>query len=123
MRDKLRGFACMVLLVGASGAGWFLFGQNPNDARIWQHRNLGKAFYENPTTHKEAVNELRLALALSPNSVREQLNYGLALWRQGDTKDGAAELEKVQKRSPKLPHTWFNLGVVYKKQTETDKAQ
>jgi tetratricopeptide (TPR) repeat protein len=112
----------MVLLAGISGAGWLVFGQNPNDARLWQHRNLGKAFYENPTTHKEAVEELRLALSLSPNSVREQLNYGLALLRQGDTKDGAAELEKVQKRNPKLPHTWFNLGIVYKKETETDKA-
>src|ERR1700684_626705 len=122
MRSKLRGFVWTVLLAGVSGAGWLVFGQNPNDTRLWQHRNLGKAFYENPTTHKEAVEELRQALALAPNSVREQLNYGLALLRQGDTKDGAAELEKVQKRNPKLPHTWFNLGVVYKKETETDKA-
>ena len=110
------------MLAGVGGAGWLVFGQNPNDTRLWQHRNLGNAFYENPTTHKEAVEELRQALALAPNSVREQLNYGLALLRQGDTKDGAAELEKVQKRNPKLPHTWFNLGVVYKKETETDKA-
>jgi tetratricopeptide (TPR) repeat protein len=122
MPNKLRRIWMMVLIVGAGGAGWLVFGQNPNDARIWQHRNLGKAFYENPTTHKEAVEELRLALALAPNSVREQLNYGLALLRQGDVKGGAAELEKVQKRDPKLPHTWFNLGIVYKKQTETDKA-
>jgi tetratricopeptide (TPR) repeat protein len=122
MRSKWRGFVWTVLLAGVSGAGWLVFGQNPNDTRLWQHRNLGKAFYENPTTHKEAVEELRQALALAPNSVREQLNYGLALLRQGDTKDGAAELEKVQKRNPKLPHTWFNLGIVYKKETETDKA-
>jgi tetratricopeptide (TPR) repeat protein len=122
MRSKLRGFVWTVLLAGVTGAGWLVFGQNPNDARLWQHRNLGKAFYENPTTHKEAVEEFRLALALSPNSVREQLNYGLALLRQGDTKDGAAELEKVQRRNPRLPHTWFNLGIVYKKETETEKA-
>src|SRR5580693_1104570 len=122
MRSKLRGLLWIVPLAAITGTGWLVFGQNPNDARIWQHRNLGKAFYENPTTHKEAVEELRLALTLAPNSVREQLNYGLALLRQGDTKDGAAELEKVQKRNPKLPHTWFNLGVVYKKETETDKA-
>src|SRR5580698_6132808 len=122
MPNKLRRIWMMVLIVGAGGAGWLVFGQNPNDARIWQHRNLGKAFYENPTTHKEAVEELRLALALAPNSVREQLNYGLALLREGDVKGGAAELEKVQKRDPKLPHTWFNLGIVYKKQTEADKA-
>ncbi len=122
MGSKLRGWLWVVVLTGVSGAGWAVFGQNSNDARIWQHRNLGKAFYENPTTHKEAVEELRLALALAPNSVREQLNYGLALLRQGDVKSATAELEKVQKRNPKLPHTWFNLGIVYKKETETDKA-
>ncbi len=111
------------LLAVVGGACWLVFGQdNLNDARIWQHRNLGKAFYENPTTHKEAVEELRQALALAPNSVREQLNYGLALLRQGDVKSAAAELERVQKRNPKLPHTWFNLGIIYKKQNEADKA-
>src|SRR5271157_112587 len=123
MRSKLWGFVWTALLAGVSGAGWLVFGQNNlNDARIWQHRNLGKAFYENPTTHEEAVQELRQALALAPNSVREQLNYGLALLRQGDVKAATAELERVQKRSPKLPYTWFNLGIVYKKQNEIDKA-
>src|ERR1700722_10208043 len=101
MRSKLRGFVWVVLLAVLTGTGWLVFGQNPNDPRLWQHRNLGKAFYENPTTHKEAVEELRLALALAPNSVREQLNYGLALLRQGDVKAATAELEKVQKREPK----------------------
>src|ERR1017187_1921604 len=122
MYSKLRGFVWTLLLAGATAAGWLVFGQSPNDARLWQHRNLGKAFYENPTTHKEAVEELRQALALAPNSVREQLNYGLALLRQDDVRDATAELVKVQKSSPGLPHTWFNLGILYKKQNETDKA-
>jgi tetratricopeptide (TPR) repeat protein len=122
MRIKLRGLAWTLLLAGVSGAGWLVFGQNPNDARVWQHRNLGKAFYENPTTHPEAVEELRQALALAPDSVREQLNYGLALLREDDVKGAIAELEKVQKRNPKLPYTWFNLGMAYKKQNEVDKA-
>jgi Tfp pilus assembly protein PilF len=122
MESKFRGLVWTVALAGMTGTGWMVFGQVPNSPRLWQHRNLGKAFYENPTTHKEAVEELRLALALAPNSVREQLNYGLALLRQGDVKDATAELEKVQKRDPKLPHTWFNLGILYKKQNEPDKA-
>jgi tetratricopeptide (TPR) repeat protein len=104
------------------GAGWLVCGQDSNQTLLWQHRNLGKAFYENPTTHEEAVQELRMALTLAPNSVREQLNYGLALLRQGDVKGGTAELEKVRKRDPKLPHTWFNLGIVYKKDNQIDKA-
>jgi tetratricopeptide (TPR) repeat protein len=122
MRGKLRGFMWTVLLAGVAGVGWLVFGQSPNDARLWQHRNLGKAFYENPTTHAEAVEELRQALLLAPDSVREQLNYGLALLRQDDIKDATAELRKVQARDPKLPHTWFNLGIVCKKQNETDQA-
>jgi tetratricopeptide (TPR) repeat protein len=123
MRIKLRGLVWATLLAGASGAGWLIFAQsNSNDARLWQHRNLGKAFYENPTTHTEAVDELRQALALAPDSVREQLNYALALLREGSVEQAVAQLEKVQKRDPKLPHTWFNLGIVYKKLDETDKA-
>jgi tetrahydromethanopterin S-methyltransferase subunit F len=47
--------------------------QPPDSARLAQYRNLGKAFYENPTTYRQAVEEFRLALALAPNSVREQL--------------------------------------------------
>ena len=117
MRTTSRGFVYLLLLTVAVA-----FGQNPDDARIWQHRNLGKAFYENPTTHKEAVEELRQALALAPNSVREQLNYALALLRQGDDPGATARLEAVQKRDPKLPHSWFNLGIVYKKANETAKA-
>ena len=123
MRSKFRGFLWAVALGSAAGAGWLVFGQSPNDDRLWQRRNLGKAFYENPTTHKEAVDELRQALALAPNSVREQLNYALALLRQGELEPATAELEKVQKRDPKLPHTWFNLGILYKRENEIDKAQ
>jgi tetratricopeptide (TPR) repeat protein len=122
MHGKWRGLVWAVLLAGVGGASWLVFGQSPNDPRLWQHRNLGKAFYENPTTHAEAVGELRQALALAPDSVRDQLNYGLALLLQGDVDAATAQLLKVQKLDPKLPHTWFNLGILYKKQNETDKA-
>ena len=80
-----------------------------------QHRNLGRAFYENPTTQAEAVVEFKKALDLAPNSIREKLNYGLALLRAGRTREGVAQLQDVQRRDPKLPHTWFNLGIYYEK--------
>ena len=94
----------------------------PLEERLWRLRNLGKAFYENPTTQSQAVEEFRQALALAPNSARERLNYGLALLRAGKTDQGIAELIKVQKQDPSLPHTWFNLGVAYRKNGEFDKA-
>jgi tetratricopeptide (TPR) repeat protein len=96
--------------------------QRTDDARLWSLRNLGKAFYENPTTQKQAVEQFRQALALAPNSVREQVNYGLALLKGGEVEAGLAQLEKAQKADPKLPHTWFNLGVAYQKQADFDRA-
>src|SRR3979490_2216654 len=90
--------------------------------RLWQHRNLGKAFYENPTTQAQAVEEFRKALQVAPNSVRERLNFGLALLRAGKTEEGMSKLEKVQKRDPSLPQTWFNLGIVFRKNGEFERA-
>ncbi len=96
--------------------------QTDLEERLARHRNLGKAFYENPTTQVQAVDEFKKALDLAPNSAREQLNYGLALLRAGKTAEGVAQLEKVQKSNPEIPHTWFNLGMVFKKEGEFDKS-
>jgi len=93
-----------------------------DEDRLWRYRNLGKAFYENPTTQKQAVEEFRKARDLAPNSAREALNYGLALLRAGDVAAGIAELEKARKLDPKIPHTWFNLGIAFKRQAEFDRA-
>ncbi len=92
------------------------------DELLWHHRNLGKAFYENPTTQYRAVEELKAALDLAPDSARERLNYGLALLRAGKNDEGIAELEKVQKQDPSIPHTWFNLGIAYKRAADYDRA-
>lgn len=93
-----------------------------NQEQLWRHRNLGKAFYENPTTLAQSVDEFRKALALAPESVRERVNYGLALLRTNSILEGVAELKKAQKQEPKLPHTWFNLAIAYKKLRQYDKA-
>ena len=89
---------------------------------LWRHRNLGKAFYENPTTQKEAVIEFKQALDVAPDSARERVNYGIALLRAGLTKEAVAELLKAQKQDPTIPHTWFNLGIVYKKDGDYEHA-
>jgi len=92
------------------------------EEQLWHHRNLGKAFYENPTTQYEAVEELKKALDLAPDSPRERLNYGLALLKAGKIAEGVRELEAVQKQAPEIPHTWFNLGIVLKQDSEYEKA-
>jgi tetratricopeptide (TPR) repeat protein len=96
--------------------------QAPREERLARHRNLGKAFFENPTTHPQAVAEFKQALELQPGAARERLNYGIALLANGQTKDGVAEIERVQKAHPEIPHTWFNLGVQYKKAGEYERA-
>ena len=60
-----------------------LWAATPAEEALQRHRNLGKAFYENPTTHAEAIAEFKKALDLAPNSVPEKLNYALALLRGG----------------------------------------
>jgi tetratricopeptide (TPR) repeat protein len=90
--------------------------------QLQQHRNLAKAFYENPATQYEAVGELEKALALAPDSARDRLNYGLALLRAGQAEKGIAELQKAQKQDPSLPHTWFNLGIAYKQASRYAEA-
>jgi tetratricopeptide (TPR) repeat protein len=87
-----------------------------------RHRNLGKAFYENPTTQQQAVAEFRAALDLAPDSARERVNHGLALLRAGKTDEGLAELTRAQGQDPTIPHTWFNLGIAYKKASDYPSA-
>jgi tetratricopeptide (TPR) repeat protein len=93
-----------------------------DDATTERHRSLGKAFFENPTTHVEAIAEFKKALDLAPNSVREKLNYALALLHGNRVPEGIALLEQVQRLDPSLPHTWFNLGIYYKKSDQSEKA-
>src|ERR1700683_5243136 len=89
---------------------------------LWHYRNLGKAFYENPTTQKEGVVEFKKALDLASDSARERVNYGLALLRAGQTTEGVAELGQAQKKDPAIPHPWFNLGMVFKKEGDYERA-
>ncbi len=112
----MRHIALLGALLFAASA------ETPLEEQLWRLRNLGKAFYENPTTQQQAVEQFKKALDLAPRSARERLNYGLALLRAGKTEDGVAELLRVQKQDPSLPHTWFNLGIVYRKNGEVEKA-
>src|SRR5580693_6348813 len=88
-----------------------------------QHRNLGKAFYENPTTQQDAVREFQQALTIAPDSARDKLNYALALLKvPGREQEAVSLLQEVQRRDPTLPHTWFNLGIYYKHQGDVQRA-
>ncbi len=113
-----------VLLAGLVGISLFAFQTSdlPQQEKLAQARNLGKAFYENPTTQTQALDEFKKAFDLNPESARERVNYGLALLHAAKTAEGIAELEKAQKQDPTIPHTWFNLGIAYKKDSQYEKA-
>jgi tetratricopeptide (TPR) repeat protein len=115
-RDTLLSLLSVFLLAASTPVA------PSKDELLWHHRNLGKAFYENPTTQYQAVQELKAALDLAPGSARDRVNYGLALLKAGKTDEGIAELQKVQQQDPSVPHTWFNLGIAYKRASEYDKA-
>ena len=124
--DPLRRARTVTVIAATAlcGIGWMLSAplSRADEDRLWRYRNLGKAFYENPTTQRQAVEEFRKARDLAPASARETLNYGLALLRAGDMTEGIAQLVKAQKLDPKLPHTWFNLGTAFKRQAEFERA-
>jgi Flp pilus assembly protein TadD len=117
--SRAAALAALACVAGAAS----LAAADSTAERLQQHRNLGKAFYENPATQYEAVGELEKALALAPDSARERVNYGLALLRAGQAEKGIAELERAQKQDPAIPHTWFNLGIAYKQASQYEKAQ
>ncbi len=120
--SQMRSFAVAGILASVCAAiGMQVDSPKPNE-KLWEYRNLGKAFYENPDTHVQAAEEERKALELAPESVLDRVNYGLALLRAGQTDQGTAELLKAQKQDASVPHTWFNLGIVYKDAGDYEKS-
>ena len=62
MRGRLgRGLAVALALVLEAACS-----RQNNEDLLTQHRNLGKAFYENPTTKQEAVREFRAGARTGP---------------------------------------------------------
>ncbi len=110
------GLVAFVLLLAACS-------KPRNQELLDQHRNLGKAYYENPATGQQAVQEFQQALQIAPDSARDKLNYALALLKVPGREQEAVELlRQVQRQDPTLPHTWFNLGIYYKHQGDAQQA-
>ncbi len=121
---KIRGLLAALAGISSLALVFVSIAQTGTSAedRLLRLRNLGKAFYENPTTQVQAVEQFKQVHQLNPKSAVDRLNYGLSLLRAGQAAQGIAELEAVQKADPSVPHSWFNLGIEYKKMGETSKA-
>jgi hypothetical protein len=111
----VRALLVIVLAAGCSRAR--------DENALERHRNLGKAFYENPTTKQQAVAEFQQAFKIAPDSARDKLNYALALLGvEGREPEAVKLLEEVERQDPALPHTWFNLGIYYKRLGDANRA-
>ena len=124
-RKRFSGWVAVALASGV--ALWMLAtaqtpASGPEQARLQELRNLGKALYETPGSSRQAADVLKQALDLNPGSARERLNYGLALLRAGQREAGMDEVARAQRIDRTLPHTYFNLGIEYKKAGEVEKA-
>lgn len=124
-RKRFSGWIAIALASGV--ALWVLATaqtppSGPEQARLQELRNLGKALYETPGSSMQAVDVLKEALDLNPGSARERLNYGLALLRAGQREAGMDEIARAQRTARTLPHTYFNLGIEYKKAGEVEQA-
>jgi tetratricopeptide (TPR) repeat protein len=106
-------------------AALLVFAQTGVDTatQLARHRNLGKAFFENPTTHELSAAEFGKAVALPGATTADRVNFGIALLAAGKTNEGIAELERAQRQDAAIPHTWFNLGIQYKKAGDYEKAR
>ena len=80
----MAGFAALLLLAPGT----------PKEEEIQSHRNLGKAFFENPVSVAQAPDEFKKALELDPKSDRDRLNYGITLIKGGHIPEGVAELSE-----------------------------
>src|SRR5947208_1674479 len=97
MKRVWKGGAPAGLAIVLTVSGFQSPAAGVNEDTLQQARNLGKAFYENPTTQAQSVDQFKKALDMQPNSARERVNYGIALLRNAKTKEGIEELVKAQK--------------------------
>ena len=111
-----------LLLSVFAAAAWLLVSAGDAE-RLWHYRNLGKAYYEDPTKKTEAVGRVQegarpvahvvpraLELRPGPHEGRRRSRHAIV------------ELQKAQKQDPAIPHTWFNLGIAFKKERRYEEA-
>jgi Flp pilus assembly protein TadD len=72
--------------------------------------------------HAEAEQELRAAIAVSPDSVDAALHLGLSLLRRGRHADALRELERAQSLAPRRGDVSFHLGEAWYHSGQLDRA-
>jgi tetratricopeptide (TPR) repeat protein len=109
---------CAALLAGAATAG----GLAESDAdRVWLHRNLGAAYFDNDS-FAEARSELALAAELAPESADDALNAGVAALLAGELAAARTALTRARELAPAEPATAYALGITAKREGDVEQA-
>lgn len=73
--------------------------------------------------HKEAEEQLRIALELDPRSPDAWVNLGVVRRRMGDLKGAEAAYNRALDHDPQLISAYYNLSVLYRLQGDRDEAR
>ncbi len=70
----------------------------------------------------DAQKNFQQALAADPKFAVARLNLGVALLSQQKLEPARTALEEASRQLPQDPYAWYNLGLVYKDSSETEKG-
>src|SRR4051794_31738482 len=83
--------------------------------------NVGAA-YMNQQLFEKALKSFTEAAALDPQLSVAPVNQSIALLNIGKVDEARKLLEDSAKTNPKDPHIWYNLGLLYKNNTDSQAA-
>ena len=76
----------------------------------------------NQQLFEKGLKSFQEAAAADPKLLIIQLNEGVAFLNLGKVDEARQLLEEVVKQSPKDPHAWYNLGLLYKNSSDSQNA-
>ncbi len=79
--------------------------------RLYEHRNLGVAFYKT-AMYDEAVRELKRVLAIDPGALDAEFFLGLVALKQGETEEAELRFSEVIERGGHSPAVYNNLALL-----------
>ncbi|HEY2360376.1 MAG TPA: tetratricopeptide repeat protein, partial [Candidatus Angelobacter sp.] len=82
-----------------------------------RRNNVGAA-YMNQQLFEKGLKSFTEAAELDPQLSIANINKGIALVNTGKVDEAKKILEEAAKSNPKDPHVWYNLGLLYKNNSD-----
>jgi tetratricopeptide (TPR) repeat protein len=93
---------------------------NPYDFKV--HNNYGKILVKKGMLY-DALMEFRESIRLNPDDPVSHMNLGVKLVKKDLLNEGLQEIELALKLNPGYASAYYELGSVYDKALDTDKAR